>query len=86
MHFAANSTRFSDDIDFFHDWEMRVASRLRQTTLPRAGYVVGIEVSLPGFVRGWCVEGSMRREWTGRATRRGENGVGNGARNGAVAP
>lgn len=26
MHFAPNSTRYSDDLDFFHDSEERVAT------------------------------------------------------------
>jgi hypothetical protein len=53
MHFAANSTRFSDDLDFFHDSEARVASAFAadRDRLERAGYVVDVELSLPGFVR-----------------------------------
>jgi hypothetical protein len=53
MHFAPNSTRYSDDLDFFHDSEARVASAFAtdRATLQRAGYTVTVELSLPGFVR-----------------------------------
>ena len=53
MHFAPNSTRFSDDLDFFHDSEARVASAFAsdRETLLQAGYEIQIELSLPGFVR-----------------------------------
>ncbi|MDH4044733.1 MAG: hypothetical protein OEY20_06370 [Gemmatimonadota bacterium] len=53
MHFAANSTRFSDDLDFFHDSEARVAAAFSsdRTTLERAGYALDLELSLPGFIR-----------------------------------
>jgi hypothetical protein len=55
IHFAANSTRYSDDLDFFHDSEQRVASAFAQDreTLASGGYDVDVELSLPGFVR--CV-------------------------------
>jgi hypothetical protein len=41
MHFAPNSTRYSDDLDFFHDSEVRVASAFARNRghLERAGYV-----------------------------------------------
>ena len=53
LHFAPNSTRYSDDLDFFHDSEKRVAAafaadRIRLETL---AYAVQVELSLPGFVR-----------------------------------
>jgi hypothetical protein len=53
MHFAPNSTRYSDDLDFFHDSEARVAAAFAQDreTLARAGYMVDVELTLPGFVR-----------------------------------
>lgn len=53
MHFAPNSTRYSDDLDFFHDTEARVASAFAadRKHLERAGYRLEIEQSLPGFVR-----------------------------------
>jgi hypothetical protein len=53
MHFAPTSTRYSDDLDFFHDSEARVASAFAadRATLQLAGHAVDVELSLPGFVR-----------------------------------
>jgi hypothetical protein len=53
MHFAPNSARYSDDLDFFHDSEARVAAAFGadRERLRRAGYTVDVELSLPGFVR-----------------------------------
>jgi len=53
MHFAPNSTRYSDDLDFFHDSEARVASAFKadRDRLEQVGYAVRVELSLPGFVR-----------------------------------
>jgi hypothetical protein len=53
MHFAPNSVRYSDDLDFFHDSEARVASAFAQDrrTLETRGYRVETELTLPGFVR-----------------------------------
>ena len=48
MHLAPNSTRYSDDLDFFHDSEARVASAYAQDseTLLRAGYSVHVQPTL----------------------------------------
>lgn len=53
MHFAPNSTRYSDDLDFFHDSEALVAAAFAtdRATLERAGYALAVELSQPGFVR-----------------------------------
>ena len=53
LHFAPNSTRYSDDLDFFHDSEARVASAFAadRARLEQLGYGIRIELSLPGFVR-----------------------------------
>ena len=53
MHFAPNSVRFSDDLDFFHDSEARVASAFAKdrAQLQGAGYTVEVELALPGHVR-----------------------------------
>ncbi len=53
MHFAPQSARYSDDLDFFHDSEARVARAFAhdRAHLTAAGYVVDVEISLPGFVR-----------------------------------
>jgi hypothetical protein len=53
LHFAPNSTRVSDDLDFFHDSEARVASAFAgdRGHLEHAGYDVRVALTLPGFVR-----------------------------------
>lgn len=53
MHFAPNSTRYSDDLDFFHDSEARVAAAFNadRARLEQLRYRVQVESSLPGFVR-----------------------------------
>lgn len=53
LHFAPNSTRYSDDLDFFHDSEARVAQAFAadRDRLEQAGYTVSVEMSLPGFIR-----------------------------------
>ncbi len=67
MHFAPNSARFSDDLDFFHDSEARVASAFAadREQLERAGYAVDVEQSLPGFVRAIVRRGeeATRVDW-----------------------
>lgn len=67
MHFAPNSTRFSDDLDFFHDSEARVASAFAadRATLEGAGYAVEVELSLPGFLRAVVRRGddATRVDW-----------------------
>jgi len=67
LHFAPNSARFSDDLDFFHDALARVAGVFAadRSRLEEAGYQVRIELSLPGFVRA-VVEGeggATRVDW-----------------------
>lgn len=53
LHFSPASARYSDDLDFFHDTEARVAAAFAadRWRLERAGYDVDVELSLPGFVR-----------------------------------
>jgi len=67
MHFAPNSTRYSDDLDFFHDSEARVASAFAadRLTLQHAGHAVDVELSLPGFVRAVVHRGGQatRVDW-----------------------
>ena len=67
LHFAPNSTRYSDDLDFFHDSEARVASAFARDreTLLHAGYAVDVELSLPGFVRAIVGRGdhATRVDW-----------------------
>lgn len=67
LHFAPHSTRYSDDLDFFHDSEARVASAFAQDrkTLEDAGYDVDVELVLPGFVRAMVRkgDGATRVDW-----------------------
>lgn len=67
LHFAPNSTRYSDDLDFFHDSEAMVAAAFAQDrdTLGRAGYGVDRELTLPGFVRAVVHRGedATRVDW-----------------------
>ena len=67
MHFAPTSTRYSDDLDFFHDSEARVASAFAadRIALQGAGNAVDVELSLPGFVRAVVHRGeeATRVDW-----------------------
>ncbi len=67
MHFAPNSTRYSDDLDFFHDSEARVAAAFAvdRATLEAAGYALERELTLPGFVRAVVRRGdeATRVDW-----------------------
>lgn len=67
MHFAPNSVRYSDDLDFFHDSEERVARAFTadRGRLEALGYEVQVEVSLPGFVRAIVTRGrdATRVDW-----------------------
>lgn len=67
MHFAPDSARYSDDLDFFHDSEARVASAFAadRTQLERGGYALDIEFALPGFIRAVVRRGDQatRVDW-----------------------
>lgn len=67
LHFAPNSTRYSDDLDFFHDSETRVADAFAadRERLRRAGYTVEVDLSLPGFLRAVVSRGAdaTRVDW-----------------------
>jgi hypothetical protein len=67
MHFAPHSTRYSDDLDFFHDSEERVAAAFAadRERLELAGYGVAVEQSLPGFIRAVVSRGDQatRVDW-----------------------
>ncbi|MBX3146250.1 MAG: hypothetical protein KF785_05725 [Gemmatimonadales bacterium] len=53
IHFSPNSTRYSDDLDFFHDSEARVAATFAadRGVLVAAGFEVEVEISQPGLIR-----------------------------------
>lgn len=67
LHFSPVSARYSDDLEFFHDAEARVASAYAsdRERLLRAGYRVDVEASLPGFVRAVVGRGAdaTRVDW-----------------------
>jgi hypothetical protein len=67
LHFAPNSVRYSDDLDFFHDSVERVARAFAadRARLEAAGYEVRVESSLPGFVRTVVARGgeATRIDW-----------------------
>lgn len=53
IHFAPNTTRYSNDLDFFHDSVERVAAAFERdrSLAESAGYRVKVEISQPGFIR-----------------------------------
>lgn len=67
LHFAPNSQRFSNDLDFFHDSEERVASAFAEDsdTLRGAGYDVDVGLSQPGHIHALVTRGgdSTRIDW-----------------------
>lgn len=67
MHFSPQSARYSDDLDFFHDSVERVARAFAADgeLLRSRGYVVDVELSLPGFVRAVVHRGdsATRVDW-----------------------
>lgn len=62
LHSAPNSSRFSQDIDFFHDSEGRVAEAFEadRSLLEERGCKVTVEYALPGNVRAMVVRGEDR--------------------------
>ena len=67
IHFAPNTTRYSNDLDFFHDSVERVASAFQRdlARAEKAGYRVRVEISQPGFIRAEVSQGgaSTRVDW-----------------------
>jgi hypothetical protein len=67
LHFAPDSARYSDDLDFFHDSERRVAVAFSadRDHLQHAGYALEVEFALPGFVRAVVRRGddATRVDW-----------------------
>ena len=70
LHFAANTARFSDDLDFFHDSVERVAKAFAadRRRLEGAGYTVSLELSQPGFIRATVSRGADATREIGRAS------------------
>ena len=67
LHFAPNSARYSDDLDFFHDSLERVAAAYQsdRQRLDAAGYTTTLEISQPGFIRAIVARGAnaTRVDW-----------------------
>ncbi|MFV1987759.1 MAG: nucleotidyl transferase AbiEii/AbiGii toxin family protein [Gemmatimonadota bacterium] len=67
LHFAPNSVRYSNDLDFFHDSPERVASAFSDDAalLEGAGYGMDVLISQPGFIRAVVNKGeeSTRIDW-----------------------
>jgi hypothetical protein len=67
LHRADESLRYSEDLDYFHDSEERVASAFAgdRKLLEKHGYVCKIEINQPGYVR--CLvskeKNSTKVEW-----------------------
>ncbi len=53
LHFAPNSLRYSNDLDYFHDSEERVASAFRadQALLLAESYSLQVQLNQPGYIR-----------------------------------
>ncbi len=62
-----NTTRFSRDLDYFHDSEARVAEAFAadRRLLEREGYSIDVDLNQPGFVRAIVRkgEGATKVEW-----------------------
>jgi hypothetical protein len=67
LHFSPKSTRYSNDLDFFHDSVERVASAFLadEKILIEAGFTVQIEMKQPGFIRSLVIKkkDSTKIEW-----------------------
>lgn len=53
INIEPNSKRFSNDLDYFHDSEERVASAFAEdrSTLEAAGYALTVSMQQPGYIR-----------------------------------
>lgn len=67
LHFEANSKRYSNDLDYFHDSEIRVLEAFSsdQTLLEQHDYQLEIELQQPGYVRATVAKDSQstKVEW-----------------------
>jgi hypothetical protein len=67
LHIEPNSKRFSNDLDYFHDSEERVATAFAEdrAALEQAGYVVRVSLHHPGYIRAIVEQGeqSTKVEW-----------------------
>ncbi len=67
LHFTPNSTRYSNDLDFFHDSEERVARAFAEDSalMGEHGLIVRVELNQPGYIRATVTDGehTTRIEW-----------------------
>jgi hypothetical protein len=67
LHIEPNSKRYSNDLDYFHDSEERVAVAVRDDTrlLEQSGYQIEVLMQQPGFARAIVRKGeeSTKVEW-----------------------
>jgi hypothetical protein len=67
IHFRPETSRYSNDLDFFHDSEERVASAFARdrAALAAAGYDIDVKLSQPGNVRAVVSQNgeSTRVDW-----------------------
>ncbi len=67
LHLEPHTKRYSNDLDFFHDSEQRVASAFAEdrATLEGAGYTIEILLQQPGYVRALVKRGedATKVEW-----------------------
>lgn len=67
LHFAPNSKRYSNDLDYFHDSVERVATAFAadRERLEAHGYAVHLELNQPGYLRAVVSSGKDRTkiEW-----------------------
>lgn len=67
IHLKPNSTRYSNDLDYFHDSEKRVGEAFAadRASLREAGIAAEVEVAQPGYVRALVRKGrdATKVEW-----------------------
>lgn len=67
LHLQPQSLRYSNDLDYFHDSETRVASAFTtdRLTLEAAGCRVDVQLNQPGFIRALVARGgeATKVEW-----------------------
>jgi hypothetical protein len=67
LNIEPSSRRYSNDLDYFHDSEQRVASAFAEdrTALEAAGYALEVNITQPGFIRAVVSrgDGSTKVEW-----------------------
>jgi len=67
LHFEPTSTRYSNDLDYFHDSVERVATAFDadRTILEQHGHSISLDISQPGYVRATVAKDGERTkiEW-----------------------